>query len=98
MVHKLRGMFAFAIWDVEKQGVFLARDPFGIKPLYYATDGKTVRVASQVILLAERSDTSPDPAGHVGFFMFGYVPEPHTLYKGVQALPSGSSLWIDEHA
>ena len=42
MVHKLRGMFAFAIWDAEKQGVFLARDPFGIKPLYYATDGKRV--------------------------------------------------------
>ena len=97
MVHKLRGMFAFAIWDAEKQGVFLARDPFGIKPLYYATDGKTVRVASQVkaLLAGGRIDTSPDPAGHVGFFMFGYVPEPHTLYKGVQALPSGSSLWID---
>ena len=97
MVHKLRGMFAFAIWDAEKQGVFLARDPFGIKPLYYATDGKTCRVASQVkaLLAGGRIDTSPDPAGHVGFFMFGYVPEPHTLYKGVQALPSGSSLWID---
>ena len=97
MVHKLRGMFAFAIWDAEKQGVFLARDPFGIKPLYYATDGKTCRVASQVkaLLAGGRIDTSPDPAGHVGFFIFGYVPEPHTLYKGVQALPSGSSLWID---
>ncbi len=97
MVHKLRGMFAFAIWDVEKQGVFLARDPFGIKPLYYATDGKTCRVASQVkaLLAGGRIDTSPDAAGHVGFFMFGYVPEPHTLYKGVKALPSGSSLWID---
>lgn len=97
MVHKLRGMFALAIWDVEKQGVFLARDPFGIKPLYYATDGKTFRAASQVkaLLAGGQIDTSPDPGGHVGFFIFGYVPEPHTLYKGVKALPSGSSLWID---
>ena len=48
MVHELRGMFAFALWDEAKQGLFLARDPFGIKPLYYADDGKTIRVASQV--------------------------------------------------
>ena len=84
MVHKLKA-FAFAIWDVEKQGIFLARDPFGIKPLYYSTDGKTVRVASQVkaLLAVGRIDTSPDPAGHVGFSIFGYVPEPHTLFAQV---------------
>ena len=48
MVQRLRGMFAFAIWDNARRGVYLARDPFGIKPLYYADDGKTLRVASQV--------------------------------------------------
>lgn len=96
MVEHLRGMYAFALWDKEKSGLFLARDPFGIKPLYYADDGHTIRVASQVktILAAGGADTSPEPAGHVGFFLWGYVPEPFTLYKGIYALPSGGTLWV----
>ena len=48
MVHRLRGMFAFAIWDEARRGLFLARDPYGIKPLYTANDGWTFRFASQV--------------------------------------------------
>ena len=99
MVHDLRGMYAFAIWDEKKQGMFLARDPFGIKPLYYIDDGKTLRTASQVKALIKGGhiDTNPEPAGHVGFFLWGYVPEPFTLYKGVYALPAGSTLWIDSY-
>jgi asparagine synthase (glutamine-hydrolysing) len=97
MVEHLRGMYAFAIWDDKKQGLFLARDPFGIKPLYYSNDGKSFRFASQVkaLLKGGRIDTTPQPAGHVGFYLWGYVPEPYTLYKGVSALPAGSTLWID---
>lgn len=98
MVHELRGMYAFAIWDSRKKGLFLARDPFGIKPLYYADDGKTFRSASQVkALLAGRTiDTSSEPAGHVGFFLWGHVPEPYTLYRAIRPLPAGTSLWVDE--
>ncbi len=48
MVRDLRGMFAFAIWDAERRRLFMARDPYGIKPLYYADDGWTLRFASQV--------------------------------------------------
>ena len=48
MLPKLRGMFAFAIWDEQEQNLFLARDHFGIKPLYIANNGKTIRFASQV--------------------------------------------------
>ncbi|MBL6934959.1 MAG: asparagine synthase (glutamine-hydrolyzing) [Alphaproteobacteria bacterium] len=104
MVDKLRGMYAFAIWDGKKQGLFLARDPFGIKPLYYADDGASFRAASQVRALLAGNvagengghmDTSPDAAGHVGFFLWGFVPEPHTLYKGIRALPAGSTMWVD---
>jgi len=97
MVHKLRGMYSFAIWDACRQGVFLARDPFGIKPLYLADDGHTLRFSSQVkaILAGGVVDTQIDSAGHVGFFLWGHVPEPHTLYKGVKAFPAGASLWID---
>ena len=97
MLSCLRGMFAFAIWDEKQKGVFIARDPFGIKPLYYSDDGKTFRFASQVkaLLAGGKIETSIEPAGHVGFFIWGSVPEPYTLYKNIKALPAGSSLWID---
>ena len=70
MVYDLRGMYAFAIWDENKQGLFLARDPFGIKPLYYFDNGQTIRVASQVKALIKggKINNSTEPAGHVGFF------------------------------
>lgn len=97
MVDRLRGMFAFAIWDGRSRGVFMARDPFGIKPLYYSDDGKKLWFASQVkaLLQAESIDRSPQAAGHAGFFLWGHVPEPHSLYRGIKALPAGSTLWID---
>ncbi len=97
MVRHLRGMYAFAIWDGRKQGMFLARDPFGIKPLYFADDGKSLRAASQVkaLLAGGKIDTSAEPAGHVGFFMWGHVPEPYTLYRGIRSLPAGTSLWLE---
>lgn len=96
MVHELRGMYAFAIWDTRERTLFCARDPFGIKPLYYADDGKSVRIASQVkaLLAGGRIDTASDPAGHVGFFLWGSVPEPFTFYRGVSALPAGHTLTI----
>jgi len=103
MVDHLRGMYAFAIWDEERGGLFLGRDPFGIKPLYYSNDGKTIAVASQVkallagIAAAGIPRPAFDAAGHVGFFMFGYVPEPHTLYDGISALPAGTTMWIDKN-
>ena len=96
-VAALRGMFAFAIFDPEKGGMFFARDSFGIKPLYLADDGRTIRFASQVkaLLAADAPDTTPNPAGHAGFFVWGHVPDPHTLYRGIVALPAGTSLWVD---
>jgi asparagine synthase (glutamine-hydrolysing) len=95
---RLRGMFALAVWDEHRRGLILARDHFGIKPLYYHDDGRAVRVASQVKALlaggAVRSD--PNPAGHVGFYLWGSVPDPYTLYRGIFAVPAGHSIWIDE--
>jgi asparagine synthase (glutamine-hydrolysing) len=77
--------------------MLLARDPFGIKPLYYADDGQTLRAASQVkaLLSSGRVDTRPEPAGHAGFFLWGNVPDPFTLYRGIHALPAGSTMWVD---
>ena len=67
MVNDLRGMFAFGIWDARKRALFLARDPYGIKPLYYADDGWTVRFASQVkALIAGGKGLSDRRAGRGG--------------------------------
>jgi asparagine synthase (glutamine-hydrolysing) len=97
IVHELRGMYAFAIWDDSRRGLFLARDPYGIKPLYTANDGWTMRFASQVKALIAGGHVShdPEPAGLVGFYLFGYVPEPFTLYREIRALPAGHTQWID---
>src|ERR1700680_3309807 len=69
MVPLLRGMFACGIWDESRRGLFLARDHFGIKPLYYADDGRTLRFASQVkaLLKGGNIDTSQSAADLGGF-------------------------------
>ena len=97
MVHDLRGMFAFAIWDARQRSVFLARDPYGIKPLYYADDGWTFRFASQVkaLLAGGRVSREKEPAGQVGFFLWGSVPEPFTTFQAIRALPAGATLRVD---
>lgn len=97
MVNDLRGMFAFGLWDSRKGAILLARDPYGIKPLYYADDGWTFRFASQVKALQSGGKISrdPDPAGHVGFYLFGSVPEPYTIWREILAVPAGSTIWVD---
>jgi len=97
MVHHLRGMFAFAIWDATRRILFLARDPYGIKPLYYADDGWTFRFASQVkaMLAGGRISRDVEPAGQVGFYLWGSVPEPFTTYQAIRSLPAGCTLTVD---
>ncbi|MFB1490746.1 MULTISPECIES: asparagine synthase (glutamine-hydrolyzing) [unclassified Thiocapsa] len=97
MVHALRGMFAFVIWDAERRRLFMARDPYGIKPLYYSDVDGTLRFASQVkaLLAGGGISTEHDPAGQVGFYLWGSVPEPFTLYRDIRALPAGSTLTTD---
>lgn len=97
MLGRLRGMFALALWDARKQAMLLARDPFGIKPLYLADDGWTVRVASQVkaLLSSPRVSRAPEPAGQAGFYLLGSVPEPFTLYQEIRSVPAGNFQWVD---
>src|SRR6185437_16018277 len=96
MLNELRGMYAFAIWDHNKEGLFLARDPFGIKPLYYSDNGQTFRLASQVKALRAggKIDLAPDPAGHVGYFLWGHVPDPYTMFRNIRSLPAGHTMWV----
>lgn len=97
MVDDLRGMFAFALWDDRRKILLMARDPYGIKPLYYADDGWTIRFASQVKALLAGGGVSRDeePAGVVGFHLWGHIPEPFTLYREIRALPAGHTMVVD---
>ena len=99
MLDRLRGMYAFAIWDARERRLFAARDPFGIKPFYYSTDGGVFRAASQVKALIAGGNISrdTDPAGLVGFLLRGSVPEPFTTYRSIRTLPAGSWMTVDEH-
>lgn len=96
MLDKLRGMFAFAIWNTQTRELFLARDPYGIKPLYYTQTKDGMLFASQVkaLLASELVSAEREAAGLAGFYLWGSVPEPWTLYRGVFALPSGHWLRV----
>jgi asparagine synthase (glutamine-hydrolysing) len=97
MLDQLRGMFALAIWDAERHCLFLARDPFGIKPLYYSDRAGMLRFASQVGALRAGGAIGAelDPAGVTGFMLMGSVPEPFTWYAGIAALPAGHCMTVD---
>jgi asparagine synthase (glutamine-hydrolysing) len=97
MVKALRGMFAFALWDDRQRRLLLARDPLGVKPLYYADDGWTLRFASQAkaILAGGGVSREPDPAGIVGLHLFGSVPEPFTVWREIRSLPAGTTMIAD---
>jgi asparagine synthase (glutamine-hydrolysing) len=96
MLQLLRGMFALAIWDARDQSLFVARDPFGIKPLFYSDQGGVFRFASQVrgLLAGGAIDRTLDPAGVMGFLLLGSVPEPFTWFENISALPAGHHLSV----
>lgn len=98
MLSRLRGMFALAIWDDAAKTLLLARDPLGIKPLYYSGEGGMLRFASQVKALERGGGISlaTDPAGLAGFLLWGAVPEPFTFRRAVRALPAGSFLFVQD--
>ncbi len=99
MVHKLRGMFALCIYETETERAFLARDPFGIKPLYYIhKPGGRLCFSSELKALQAASLVSGelDPAGVMSYFRTGSVSEPLTLLKEVSMLPAGHSLTWDK--
>lgn len=98
MLERLRGMYALAIWDADNGILFLARDPFGIKPLYVADDGWSIRFASTISALRRCSGVgdASEPAGRVGFFLFGSIPEPFTPWQAIKSLPAGHYQWVTE--
>lgn len=89
MVSRLRGMFAMAIWDAGKQTLFLVRDQLGIKPLYFCTKGRVVRVASQVRAFAESGRCHISSEALMSFMQLGAVADPYSICRDVQALEAG---------
>jgi asparagine synthase (glutamine-hydrolysing) len=97
-VERLRGMFAFAIWDEQQRACIVARDRFGIKPFYYATTGGRFVFASSVRALAASGlvTTAPDAGAVQSYLRNGSVAEPHTLLNDVRALEAGTiGTWQD---
>jgi asparagine synthase (glutamine-hydrolysing) len=98
VVGRLRGMFALAIYDMRGQpSLFLARDPLGIKPLYYTTQDGVFAFASEcrAVLAAGLSSAEIGTAGLVAYLQLGSVPAPLTIYRSVRALEAGHSLVVD---
>jgi len=97
-VKRLRGMFAFAIWDERERTCFLARDPFGIKPLFYHEANGVLSFASEVRALLESGlvPATLNAQALYEYFRSGSVPQPLTLIRGVRALEPGHHLtWRD---
>lgn len=94
MLEKLRGMFAFAIWDQKQRTLFLARDRVGIKPLYYYKTARFLSFASELkaILADPDVDREIDPTMIDRFLTFYYMPGEETLLKRLKKLPPGSYL------
>jgi asparagine synthase (glutamine-hydrolysing) len=95
---RLRGMFAFALWDASRQSLLLVRDPMGIKPLYYYNSDKYFLFASEVRTLLHTGlvPRKLDPNGVFSFLAFGSVYEPVTIVEGVTAVPSGHGVSLEE--
>jgi len=100
LLERLRGMYALALYDARKGCAILARDRFGIKPLYYreSLDGESVAFASEVKALVRSGLVSgeKDPEGLIGFLLFGSVPAPLTSVRNVRCLMPGHYLAIDQ--
>ncbi len=89
-LNRLRGMFAFAIYDEQSQGLFLARDEFGIKPLFYKLDGNKLIFSSELKSLKALSlGLEVDPQAVVTHLEYLWLPDNQCIYKGVQKFPSG---------
>jgi asparagine synthase (glutamine-hydrolysing) len=95
-VRHFNGMFAFALWDRVRSTLFLARDRFGVKPMYYTWLGHTLAIASEVkaFLALPQFTVAPDPDAVVEYFTFQNIFSDRTLFKGVRLLPAGTTMTV----
>ncbi len=98
VISRLRGMFAFALWDARKHKLILVRDRFGIKPLYYMQHGDRFAFASEILpILAALPQLPPrvDRTALWRLFEVGFIPNPLSAFQGIMELPAGSLLTIE---
>ena len=97
-VHRLRGMFAFMIWDARRQILFGARDRIGIKPFYYYADRKTFAFASEIKSLLQVPDVphEMDRLALADYLRHGYVFTPNTLFRSIQKLPPAHTITVQQ--
>jgi asparagine synthase (glutamine-hydrolysing) len=98
MLDRLNGMFAFALWDARRRRLFLARDPFGEKPLYWGTFGGKLLFASEpkVLLAHPAVTTSVNLEALRQYLAFDYVPAPLSIYEGINKLPAAHALTLTD--
>jgi asparagine synthase (glutamine-hydrolysing) len=97
-VRELNGIFAFALWDDRRRRLVAARDEFGVKPLYWWSDGRRVAVASEVRALLETGLVQPE-VDHTAldhYLACRFVPSPRTLFAGINKLPAASTLVVEQ--
>lgn len=97
IVRRLNGMFAFALWDGRRRQLVAARDPFGVKPLYWWSDGRRLALASEVGALLASGCVTPavDPVALDHYLTWRFVPAPRTMFAGVSKLAPASFLVVD---
>jgi asparagine synthase (glutamine-hydrolysing) len=97
-VHELNGIFAFVLWDDRRRRLVAARDEFGVKPLYWWSDGTRVAVASEIGALLDaglvRAEVDKIALDH--YLACRFVPAPRTLFEGIHKLPAASTLVVEE--
>jgi asparagine synthase (glutamine-hydrolysing) len=93
-LQEFNGIFAFAIWDRDRQQLFLARDRMGVKPLYYTVAGDDLIFASEMKAMLAHPQTGReiDPLSVSKYFTYSYIPAPHSIFKGVNKLEPGTCL------
>lgn len=96
-VRRLNGMFAFALWDSRRERLVAARDPFGVKPLYWLATGSRVAVASEIggLLATGSVPTEVDRVALEHYLAWRFTPSPRTIFAGISKLPPASLLLAD---
>jgi asparagine synthase (glutamine-hydrolysing) len=97
VLNRLNGMFGLAIWDTRNKRLILARDPFGIKLIYYKIDAGRVHFGSEIraVTAATNESTDVDPISFNLFLRYRYTPSPYTVFKGVRKLAPGTMLTFE---
>src|SRR5918997_3383035 len=98
-VRQLNGLFAFVLWDARRQRLVAARDEFGIKPLYWWSDGTRLAIASEISALLDAGLTRPevDTTALDHYLACRFVPAPRTLFRGINKLPAASTLVVEHN-